>query len=97
MTDSPDAVAARRLAQACHDVASHTHVDRVALLAYIQANMTQMAVQVLVNYMKEKGLLNDTDMAKRLGEAYDELAERLTGPHVLAPPSAPLVRPNGGS
>lgn len=93
---SPDTVAAQDLAKACHEVANHTRVERIALLAYIQANMTQAAVQVLVNYMKEKGLFADHDMAKRLAEAYDATAAGLRQRQLLDIPRAPLVRPRNG-
>ena len=94
---SPDLRAAEDIARACHTIAGHTKVDRIALLAYIQANMTQCAVQVLVNFLRQKNMFGDAELTKRLAEAYDDMAAQLTRSMLLAVPQAPVVRPKNGN
>lgn len=92
MSESPDAKASVRLAETVGRVVSNTKVERVAGMGYMQAVLSQAAVQALINLLKTKNIVSDAELARFLAEQYDERSAQLAGRHGGTPAAAPLVR-----
>lgn len=90
----PEEEAAKELARACYIVASHTSVNRMALQAYVQALMTQCAVQVIVNLMLRKNVFGDAQMGRELADSYLATARQLQNNQLLVPPRATVGAPH---
>lgn len=95
MTDKRiDDQAAETLARTAWKLAQNVPVQRLALMAYIQSAMTQCAVQVLVNFLKRKNMIPDSELTRALAEAYDDFANQIRTGEIVTP-SAPVTKPNG--
>lgn len=89
----PEDLAAKALAKVCHGIQQHTKQERFVLMAYVQVMMTQCSVQVLVDYLRQKGIITDDELSRRLADAYLELANQLQTRQVLMPAKPTIITP----
>lgn len=91
-----DEIEAQRLCDVlARNIGTNT-AQKVAGMAYLQAATAQCGVQALVDLLKHKGIISDTDLEAALASSYRKRRDHAEDNSIIAAP-APTVRPRNGS
>lgn len=90
--DSVDGRAAKQLSLAIERVVSNTRVERCAGMGYAQACMAMAAVQAMINLLKSKNIILDTEIERALADEYERRFRQLSGSQSADVAPAPQVR-----
>jgi hypothetical protein len=94
MPQSRDSLALTQLVTVARQIGEHTRMEKFAMYAYIQAHVAQAQCQVVFDLLREKGMLTDSDLERRITERINDCTQRLRDTQLIhsgLPTS--LVRP----
>ena len=92
--NAKDSKAARQLMLAIDRVVSNSRIERCAGMGYAQACMAMAATQAIINLLKSKNIISDTEITNALAEEYEMRFKQLSGSQGAAVAPAPVVRPS---
>lgn len=84
---------AEKLASALGSAVGHTTVAHTAGLAAVQSNLTQCAVQTMLDLLKQKGVITEGEFDQALAVAYRTRRDQLRNRGLIVA-AAPHVKPS---
>lgn len=98
MTDdkvAQDGIEAEKLAKVLGAMVAQNTPGKVAGLAYLQATMAQCALQAIIDMLRHKGIVSESEISAALAAAYRNRRAHAEHSSIIVP-AAPQVRPQNG-
>lgn len=92
MTDTTKTEPIIQLSEALGRVISNSRTEKAAAYAYLQASLSQCAIQALIDLLQNQNVISREQIQRALDHAYTERFKQLSGSNGVVAGVAPSTR-----